>query len=299
MSCWYEYLRRKWGEGFASCLRRERQVRKKNTIIFVHLPSTLFSKFSTTCIRSVFFWRAGGDGRYQSQIFLPPSPLDSQKHRSKLGAGSFNWTTVCWAEPKLLLMSSSFGELISWDLTKVSGKNKPVYKPIHACHNRGLFSIATYIQIEDKNEQTNWREKIAFVFLITFIIVLILFIWIVLALTIYFSIFRRRIWTLGQDRQVICCDLLEDKATIEYRIPTQGGFVYCLSACPLDTTQIAFGAGDAMLRIWNLSEPHESSFEIATLWQKIMGKVRAVSVYFHYVNQKFLELIILNSTIYL
>ncbi|XP_033216960.1 gem-associated protein 5 [Belonocnema kinseyi] len=198
--------------------------------------------------RSVFFWRAGGDGRYQSQIFLPPSPLDTQKHRSKLGGGSFNWTTVCWAEPKLLLMSSSFGELISWDLTKVSGKNKPVYKLIHACHNRGLFSIATYTQIEDKNEQTNWREKIA-----------------------------RRIWTLGQDRQVICCDLLEDRATIEYRIPTQGGFVYCLAACPLDTTQIAFGAGDAMLRLWNLSEPHESLFEIATLWQKIMGKVRAMS----------------------
>lgn len=198
--------------------------------------------------RSIFFWRAGGDGRFQCQIMLPQNPLDSQKHRSKLGAGSFNWTALCWAEAKLILISSAFGELISWDLTKFSGKNKPVYQTIHTCHNRGLFCIATDVQIENNDRQPNWREKNS-----------------------------RRIWTLGQDRQVICCDLLEDKSTIEYRIPTQGGYVYCLAACPLDTTQIAFGSGDAMLRIWNLSEPHESQFEIATLWQKIMGKVRALS----------------------
>lgn len=49
-----------------------------------------------------------------------------------------------------------------------------------------------------------------------------------------------------------------------------------MAACPLDTSRIAFGVGDAMLRVWNLSEPHETSFDVSTLWQKIMGKVRSV-----------------------
>ena len=50
-----------------------------------------------------------------------------------------------------------------------------------------------------------------------------------------------------------------------------------MSACPLDTSQIAFGVGDAMIRLWNLSEPHKNSIEVQMLWEKIKGKVRAVS----------------------
>ena len=230
--------------------------------------------------KSIFFWKAGGDGRYQSQITLPPYPMSSQGHRSKLGGGSFNWTTVCWAEPKLFLMSSSFGELLSWDL-KVNSKNKPTYHQIHDCHKRGLFSIATYIQIEDMNEQ-NWREKQALVFSVYSFLLQRLLHFILFNFEDNYSKsnYRRKIWTVGQDRKVISCEVLEDSIKIGDQITTQGGFVYCLAACPLDMSQIAFGAGDAMLRIWNLSEPHEVSFHITTVWQKVMGKVRAVSIYF-------------------
>lgn len=90
---------------------------------------------------------------------------------------------------------------------------------------------------------------------------------------------RLRIWSLAQDRWVICCKRDSDptvSAILEYKIPTQGGFVYCMSACPIDTSRIAFGAGDMMLRLWNLSEPHTTTFDIVMHWNKIKGKIRAV-----------------------
>jgi hypothetical protein len=41
--------------------------------------------------------------------------------------------------------------------------------------------------------------------------------------------------------------------------------------------RIAFGVGDGTVRVWNLS--NSTSLEITTLWQKIKGKVMAVSVF--------------------
>jgi len=85
---------------------------------------------------------------------------------------------------------------------------------------------------------------------------------------------------LAQDRWIICCKRNSDPmkaAILEYKIPTQGGFVYCMSACPIDTSRIAFGAGDAMLRLWNLSELHTTIFDVVMHWQKIKGKIRVVS----------------------
>lgn len=91
--------------------------------------------------RSVFIWRAGGDGRYEVTLSLPVGPLDSHQHRSKLNASVGNWVVVHWIEPKLLLASSLWGELMSWDLSTMT-KGKPTTKLIHAFHSRGLFCIA-------------------------------------------------------------------------------------------------------------------------------------------------------------
>lgn len=63
---------------------------------------------------------------------------------------------------------------------------------------------------------------------------------------------------------------------IKHRIPTQGGYIYCIAACPFDTSHVAIGAGDMMLRLWNLSEPHTTTFDVTMLWQKIKGKLRSV-----------------------
>lgn len=63
---------------------------------------------------------------------------------------------------------------------------------------------------------------------------------------------------------------------LKRKIPTQGGYIYCTAACSIDTSCIAFGTGDAMLRLWKLSEPHEITFDVTMFWQKIKGKLRAV-----------------------
>ncbi|XP_015605680.1 gem-associated protein 5 isoform X2 [Cephus cinctus] len=196
--------------------------------------------------RSIFIWKAGSDGRYETEIILPTGPMDSQRHRSKLGTASGGWTTVCWVDPNRLLSSSSWGELISWKLSAAT-KKKPTCELIHASHARGLFCIA-HIPSVKSSEDESWRSENSVT-----------------------------VWTLAQDRQVVCCKITGSKFEVVYSVPTQGGYVYCIAACPLDTSRIAFGAGDAMLRLWNLSEPHENFFDVTQLWQKIKGKVRCIS----------------------
>nr|XP_031838451.1 gem-associated protein 5-like isoform X1 [Nomia melanderi] len=196
--------------------------------------------------RSIYIWKAGGDGRYETMISLPVNPIDTRQHRSKLNSTVGNWITIRWIEPKLLLASSLWGELISWDLS-IMTKGKPTCKLIHACHSRGLFCIAHISNLQE-NLLEDWRIKN-----------------------------RHKIWTLAQDRRVICCTIEENNVDIEYDIYTQGGYIYCIAACPLDTSHIAFGVGDSMIRLWNLSEAHINSFDITILWQKIMGKIRAIS----------------------
>lgn len=90
--------------------------------------------------RSVFIWRAGTDGRYETVINVPNLPIMASTHKSKLSCTNGTWITVCWAEPNVLLTSSLWGELLSWELS--ANKNKPVCKLFHTFHNRGLFSIA-------------------------------------------------------------------------------------------------------------------------------------------------------------
>lgn len=107
--------------------------------------------------RSIFVWRAGSDGRYQLNIPIPVAPMTSNQHRVKMPASVGNWTAVCWSDPKTLMASSSWGELISWDLSSGS-KKKPTCKLLHAHHTRGLFCIANVPRKTPKEEE-NWRES--------------------------------------------------------------------------------------------------------------------------------------------
>ncbi|XP_014480134.1 PREDICTED: gem-associated protein 5 isoform X2 [Dinoponera quadriceps] len=202
--------------------------------------------------KSVFIWRAGRDGRCESMINLPKLPaisqsLGPQPHKSKLGATVGAWTTVCWAEPNVLLTSSVWGELLSWNLSANKGGKIKQYDLLHTYHNRGLFCIAVTPKYNEVSD--NWRENS-----------------------------ELTIWTLAQDRWITCCSKRENKPVeLKYKIPTQGGYIYCLAACPVDTSRIAFGVGDMMLRVWNLSEPHATTFDVTTFWQKIKGKLRVIA----------------------
>lgn len=91
--------------------------------------------------RSVFIWRAGRDGRYETVINMPNMPIMTTSHKSKLNGTNGTWIAVCWIEPNVLLTSSLWGELLSWDLS--TNKDKPECKLFHTFHSRGLFSIAT------------------------------------------------------------------------------------------------------------------------------------------------------------
>ncbi|XP_076647950.1 gem nuclear organelle associated protein rigor mortis isoform X2 [Halictus rubicundus] len=196
--------------------------------------------------RAIYIWRAGKDGRYETTISLPAVPIVTCQHRSKLNVAVGNWITVRWIEPKLLFTSSSYGELISWDLSTIT-KGKPTCKLVHAHHIRGLFCIA-HVPDRQENVIEDWRIKK-----------------------------RHKIWTLAQDRRLICCAVQDNNVEIEYDVHTQGGYVYCIAACPLETSRIAYGVGDSTIRLWNLSEGHTNTFDITVLWQKIKGKIRTIS----------------------
>ncbi|CAD6240854.1 GSCOCG00008959001-RA-CDS [Cotesia congregata] len=192
--------------------------------------------------KSIFIWRAGGDGRYEFQLTLPSAPQDSNQHRSKLSSGYF--TALCWLEPNLLLANSPFGELLAVDLNST----KKSWRLIHGHHSRGLFSI-TSVPIIVKNLQENWRTPSS----------------------------PRIVWTSAQDRQVISTSLENNQCILQQSVPTQGGFIYCLSACPLETSLIAYGSGDMAVRLWNLTEPHDNLITVTCMWQKVMGRVTALA----------------------
>ncbi|XP_029169359.1 gem-associated protein 5-like [Nylanderia fulva] len=202
--------------------------------------------------RSVFIWRAGRDGRYETVINMPNLPLVNTCHKGKIntttGTGTGTWIAVCWIEPKVLLTSSLWGELLSWDLS--TNNTKPTCKLFHTYHTRGLFCIAAAPKNDTASD--NWRTESEFT-----------------------------VWTSAQDRWIIGCKRNSDltkPAVLEYKIPTQGGFIYCMAACDIDTLRIVFGVGDAILRLWNLSDPDNvKCFDVVSHWQKIKGKIRAVS----------------------
>ncbi|KYM76201.1 Gem-associated protein 5 [Atta colombica] len=197
--------------------------------------------------RSIFIWRAGRDGRYETVLNIPNTPIMPVSYKSKLSTTGGTWIAVCWAEPNLLLTSSLWGELLSWELS--TDREKPKYKLFHTFHSRGLFSIAAISNYDGTSDDLKTNSEL-------------------------------KVWSSAQDRWVICCKSNSDPtklAILEHKIPTQGGFVYCMNACPIDTSRIAFGVGDAMLRLWNLSEPHTTIFDVVMHWQKIKGKIRVIS----------------------
>lgn len=207
--------------------------------------------------KKIYLWRAGGDGRYEAQIQLPSKPRDTKQHRSHPNSSTGIFTAVSWIEPNYLLANSWFGELLSINLSQLKtakdGSNNCI-ECLHGSHNRGIFSIGTWIDPISSKESTessdNWRVKKVD------------------------EITQREIWTIAQDRRVICCTMKNLKSSvIEHDIPTQIGYIYCIAACPLDTSRVAFGSGDSLLRLWNLSEPHETTFDLSFLWQKIMGRI--------------------------
>ena len=73
--------------------------------------------------------------------------------------------------------------------------------------------------------------------------------------------------------QIICWNAKTLKSV--WSIPTLGGFVYSLAACPMDPGCVALGVGDNMIRVWNTSAGGRG-YVVNALWQGINSKVTAV-----------------------
>ncbi|KAK9498761.1 hypothetical protein O3M35_003324 [Rhynocoris fuscipes] len=200
--------------------------------------------------RTIYFWRAGTDGRYETYINLPNHPAATGGYRSKIGVGGqgTGWICVRWPEPTTLITSSLFGELLSYDLTslvekstdgnnkKLAKTNKVVFRLIHGHHSKGLFSIATsYITPKNPDD--------------------------------------RIIWSYALDKHIIACKFESSKIIADFT--TIGGIVYCMAVSPLDPNRVAIGTGDNKILVWNMS--NDSSDNIVTHWNKINSKVMAVA----------------------
>ncbi|XP_014224156.1 gem-associated protein 5 [Trichogramma pretiosum] len=201
--------------------------------------------------RQIFIWKAGTDGRNQLQLSFPTAPLETTSHKSKVNSSSGNFTSIFWLKPTILLSSLPWGELVSWDLSGNVKKRTP--ELIHAKHSKGIFAIAAPVyntkETNENGQVENWRTANDI----------------------------KSIWTVSQDRQIICCNLINNQTCFDYIITSQGGFVYCLDASPIDTNQIAFGVGDSAIRVWNLSEPNKNILQPQILWEQIKGKVRSLA----------------------
>ncbi|XP_034936636.1 gem-associated protein 5 [Chelonus insularis] len=190
--------------------------------------------------KSISICRAS-DGKFENQFTLPPNPLNSDHHRSKLGPKTELFTIVCWLEPKILLVNSLYGELLSLDI--MQSMKKPNWRFIHGVHYRGIFTI-TQVPKLTVDDQDNWRIPT-----------------------------KHRVWTTAQDRKIVCCTIENGHSEIDYCIPTHAGYIYSIEACPLETSLVAYGGGDANIRLWNLSEPHDSKYHTTFFWQGIKAKV--------------------------
>ncbi|XP_014270650.1 gem-associated protein 5 [Halyomorpha halys] len=200
--------------------------------------------------RNIYFWRAGTDGRYETFIQLPATPLATTGYRSKNGVGGqgSHWICVRWPDASTILSSSLFGELICYDLQQIFNspvdKNIPKEKKgkikavrlIHGNHTKGLFSIA--IPYGSKKEGDD-----------------------------------RMVWTYALDKRLIASKL--DCSKVLSSMATIGGIVYCMAVCPLDPNRIAIGTGDNRILVWNMS--NDSCDNITCLWNKINNKVMAVA----------------------
>lgn len=197
--------------------------------------------------RSIYFWRAGTDGRYESFLNLPVHPIASTGYRSKNGVGGpgNNWICVRWPSPMNIVTSSLFGELLSYDLKEFSIENpkdpnskkskSKFMRLVHGNHTKGLFSIAV------PSKPLNGSE--------------------------------RTVWTYALDKHLVACKLETGKVITD--ITTIGGIVYCMAVSPFDPNRIAIGTGDNKILVWNMS--NDSYNDITSHWNKINSKVMAVA----------------------
>nr|CAB3248745.1 gem-associated protein 5 [Phallusia mammillata] len=82
--------------------------------------------------------------------------------------------------------------------------------------------------------------------------------------------------TTSMDRTVKFWSLDSLNSPPVWSLPTLGGFVYVISASPVDPSLIALGVGDGVIRVWKTKNPR-NQFDVMVLWQGVKEKVMSLS----------------------
>ncbi|CAN0269315.1 unnamed protein product [Lampetra planeri] len=191
---------------------------------------------------------------------LPPpkrrgGEMDTAAPRERL------WVTVCWSHSRPLhLISSAYGgELLLWDVgagVRSGGRIKGT--PLGAGsdspgHSRVVFNIVAFTARRDgsvaPNEEEDEGEEDEEFFI-----------------------------SSSMDRDV-CCWRARD-LTLCWRLPTLGGFAYCLAFPPVesgsDPGALAVGGGDGVLRVWRTLSPR-AAYDVSSYWQGVHAKLTALA----------------------
>ncbi|CAH0561332.1 unnamed protein product [Brassicogethes aeneus] len=203
-------------------------------------PRKEFLLASSARESNIYIWRAGTDGRMQTFVTVPNK---QNYRRSGKNANDKIWISLCWPTATTLLSSSKSGELLEWSLPKKKDKDKH-YKLVHKDHNTMLFSIAAPFVLLDK---TNWKSKLV-----------------------------TNAWTVGLDRNILNTSLTPKRTTLSC-LPTFGGPIHCISASPVDPNRVAFGSGEGIIKVWDMSKPHTKHVTMAHFYHKIQAKVTSMA----------------------
>lgn len=219
----------------AWCPVRENIINPKNNSDCKLLASAAKEK-------RIFFWRAGQDGLYEAFTDVPFAPRI---------AGVKPWTCVCWYEPQQLLVSTTAGEVLSIDITKLKTKKTSdktaKWDTFSLSHNRGHVVVkSSPWPVTKETGGHDWRTK---------------------------QRAPRWIWTFGSDRAIF--GRSSDIQMAPIKLNTTGGAINAMSISSIDGTSLAIGGADKSIRVVNLSEPQLKTMQ--TYNQKVSGKVMSLS----------------------
>ena len=83
--------------------------------------------------------------------------------------------------------------------------------------------------------------------------------------TFSIGVFDDLIFTIGYDRSLISYNLTEKD--IQFNLPTFAGRVTCMASNSVDSSILALGSGDGLIKVWKTAST-KSMFEYTTCFQK-------------------------------
>ncbi|KAF2903378.1 hypothetical protein ILUMI_02814 [Ignelater luminosus] len=196
--------------------------------------------------KSIMIWRALTDGIKHVELNLPNRMGFRNKNRSQFSDDKL-WITLCWVAPKILLSSSSKGELLYWNFYQPSVKGSFKWRLIHNDHYKCLFSIAAPIKIYETIEDgDNVCDS------------------------------TLNAWTVGRDRLILNTSLSNERKTLAL-YPTIAASASCFASSPTYPNRIAVGGGEGVLRIWDLSRPHTQYINMTQMCDRKFQKITSLT----------------------